>query len=79
MDEFLAYLVKNVVTDPESVQVRSETGPDGTLFTIRVAPQDVGKVVGRKGNVIRSLRTLAGVIAARLGFRVQVEVEQPQC
>lgn len=76
MEEFVAYLVKNMVNTPEKVDIRSVEGQSGTLIEIRVAPEDIGKVVGRKGNVIRSLRTLAMTIGARLGRRVHLEVIQ---
>jgi hypothetical protein len=76
MEEFVAYLVKNMVNLPEQVDVRSVEEQKGMLIEIRVAPEDVGKVVGRKGNVIRSLRTLAMSIGARLGRRVHLEIIQ---
>jgi uncharacterized protein len=76
MEEFVAYLVKNMVDAPEQVDIRSVEGQNGFLIEIRVAPEDVGKVVGRKGNVIRSLRTLAMTIGARLGRRVHLEIVQ---
>jgi predicted RNA-binding protein YlqC (UPF0109 family) len=78
MEEFVAYLVKNMVNIPEQVDVRMMEGQGGTLIEIRVAPEDVGKVVGRKGNVIRSLRTLVMSIGARLGRRVHLEIIQPE-
>lgn len=76
MEEFVAYLVKNMVNKPEMVDVRSMDGQGGTLIEIRVAPEDIGKVVGRKGNVIRSLRTLAMIIGVRMGRRVHLEIIQ---
>jgi uncharacterized protein len=76
MEEFVAYLVKNMVNDPDQVDVRAIEGEQGLLLEIRVAPEDVGKVVGRKGNVIRSMRTLAMTIGARLGTRVHLEIVQ---
>lgn len=77
MEEFVAYLVKNMVNDPDRVDIRSREDRGELLIEIRVAPEDVGKVVGRKGNVIRSLRTLAGTIGARMGRRIHLEVMQP--
>jgi predicted RNA-binding protein YlqC (UPF0109 family) len=77
MEEFVAYLVKNMVNDPDQVDIRSREESGELLIEIRVAPEDVGKVVGRKGNVIRSLRTLAGTIGARMGRRIHLEVMQP--
>lgn len=76
MEEFVAYLVKNMVNDPDKVDIRSLEGQSGLLIEIRVAPEDVGKVVGRKGNVIRSLRTLVMTIGARLGRRIHLEIVQ---
>ncbi len=76
MEEFVAYLIKNMVNIPEQVDIRSVESQAGVLIEIRVAPEDVGKVVGRKGNVIRSLRTLAMSIGARLGQRIHLEIIQ---
>lgn len=76
MEEFIAYLIKNIVNIPDQVDVRSFEKEKGLLIEIRVAPEDIGKVVGRKGNVIRSLRTLAITIGARLGRRIRLEIIQ---
>ncbi len=76
MEEFVAYLVKNMVNQPDQVDIRSMPGQNGLLIEIRVAQEDIGKIVGRKGNVIRSLRTLAMSIGARLGRRVRLEIIQ---
>ena len=76
MEEFIAYLVKNMVNQPDQVDIRSMVGQSGLLVEIRVAPEDVGKVVGRKGNVIRSLRTLAMTIGARMGRRIPLKIIQ---
>jgi predicted RNA-binding protein YlqC (UPF0109 family) len=77
MEEFVAYLVKNMVNQPDAVDIRAVEGHSGLLIEIRVAPEDVGKVVGRKGSVIRSMRTLAATIGARLGRKIHLEVLQP--
>ncbi|HSX13004.1 MAG TPA: KH domain-containing protein [Chlamydiales bacterium] len=76
MEEFVAYLIKNMVNIPEQVDIRGIESQNGLTIEIRVAPEDVGKVVGRKGNAIRSLRTLAMSIGARLGRRVHLEIIQ---
>jgi predicted RNA-binding protein YlqC (UPF0109 family) len=76
MEEFIAYLVKNMVNAPDEVDIRAVEGQSGLLIEIRVAADDIGKVVGRKGNVIRSLRTLAMTIGARLGRRIHLEIVQ---
>ncbi len=76
MDEFIAYLVKNIVNQPDAVNIRSLERQSGFLIEIRVAPEDIGKVVGRKGSLIRSLRTLSMIIGSRLGVRFHLEVIQ---
>lgn len=74
MKEFIEYLVKNLVDDPASVDVRCYEGEKGMIVEVRVGPQDVGKVVGRKGMTIKALRTIATMICARLGRKVRVEL-----
>jgi uncharacterized protein len=76
MKDFIEYLVKNIVNDPNQVDIRTKEGTQGTLIEIRVAPEDIGKVVGKGGKVIRSLRTLCISIGVRIGLRVQLEIVQ---
>ena len=64
MAELLAYLVRELVDDPEAVRVQHE--------------DDVGKVIGRQGRIARSLRTLVRASAARDGRRVLVEIADPE-
>lgn len=74
MKEFVEYIVKNLVDAPHDVNVNCYEGDRGMIVEVRVNPQDVGKVVGRKGNTIKALRTIAMMICARLGRRVRVEI-----
>jgi uncharacterized protein len=74
MKEFIAYLIKNLVDQPEAVDVQVLDGEQGTIVEIRVSPADVAKVVGRQGRTIKSLRTIAMTVGARFGRRVRLEV-----
>lgn len=74
MKEFVEYLVKNLVDQPEAVEVLCSEGEKGWLFQIKVASDEVGKVIGRKGLTIKSLRTIVSSVYARLGHRVQLEI-----
>lgn len=76
MKEFFEYLVKNIVDSPDDVEVRLVSGEKRTLLEIVVAKEDLGKVIGKNGKIIRSLRTLGITLGARMGQRVQVEVIQ---
>lgn len=74
MKEFIEYIVKNLVDNPDSVDVKCVEGDSGFLVEVRVGAGDVGKVVGRKGSTIKALRTISMMICARLGRRVRVEI-----
>ncbi len=76
MKEFIAYLVKNLVDKPESVDVQLIEGDQGATLEVRVAPEDVAKVVGRQGKIVKSLRTIAMTVGARSGARVRLELIQ---
>lgn len=78
MEEFVAYIIKNLVAVPQSVNVSSHQDGDRLKIEIRVDGEDVGKIIGRKGNTINALRTIVRTVATRLGQRVQVELIQEE-
>lgn len=74
MKNFLGYLIKNLVDEPDAVDVNVVEGQQGTTVEVRVSPNDVAKIVGRQGRTIKALRTLAMTVGARFGRRVRVEI-----
>ena len=70
MSELLAYLARELVDDPEAVRVEEEERDDALVLVLHVAPDDVGKVIGRQGRIARALRTLVRASSARDGRRV---------
>jgi uncharacterized protein len=74
MKEFIEYIVKNLVDDPNAVDVRCFEGERGVIVEVRVGSSDVGKVVGRNGLTIKAIRTIAMMACARLGRRVRIEL-----
>ena len=74
MAELLAYLARELVDDPGSVHVESEERDGALVLHLHVAPDDVGKVIGRGGRIVRALRTVLRAAAVREGRRVLVEV-----
>lgn len=74
MKEFIEYIVKNLVDNPDFVDVNCYEGDRGMVVEIKVGPQDIGKVVGKKGSTINALRTIAMTVCARLGRKVRVEL-----
>lgn len=76
MQEFIEYLVKNLVEHPDKVMVECTQGSSDILVQIRVADNDVGKVVGKQGKTINALRTITSSIGTRLGCRLKLDLIQ---
>ncbi len=74
MKDFIAYLIKNLVDQPDAVDVQVVEGQEGTMIEVRVSQADVAKIVGKQGRTIKSLRTIAMTVGARFGRRVRLEL-----
>ena len=75
MKELVVVLAKAIVDQPEAVSVAEHEEEDGTLILeLSVSPDDVGKVIGRQGRVIKAIRMVAKAAAAKEGRKVAVEV-----
>jgi len=74
MKNLLEYIVNHLVLHPEDVRIEESEQDGMTLFTIHVHADDVGRVIGRKGNVINSIRQIATVRAMLDKVRVRVTV-----
>jgi uncharacterized protein len=73
--DLVEFLACALVDDPEAVEVDSFEEDDGTLvFEVRVAEDDVGKVIGRSGRTVNALRTVVRAASVREGRRVLVDV-----
>jgi uncharacterized protein len=74
--ELLAYLARELVDEPDAVRVETEERDGALVLVLHVAPDDVGKVIGRGGRIARALRTLVRASAVREGRRVLVEIAE---
>ena len=74
MKALVEWVAQRLVDHPDAVQVREVDGPNSVVLEVRVAPDDLGKVIGRGGRVIKAIRTLARAAATRSGKRVTVEI-----
>jgi uncharacterized protein len=70
----LEYLASQIVDDPDAVRVDVEEGPGGVTLRLHVAPDDMGKVIGKRGRVAQSIRTLVRAAGAREGIGVNVDI-----
>ena len=72
--EVLEYITKSVVDDPDAVEVDSSEGRRGTVsLEVHVADDDMGRVIGKRGRVANSIRTVVRAAAVRDGVEVDVE------
>lgn len=74
MKELVEYIAKSLVDDPTSVRVSERMARGLTEIELRVAPEDVGRVIGRGGRVVNAMRALVRVAASRQGKRADLEV-----
>ena len=74
MKELLTYIVQNLVDNPDQVSVTEREAGGETLFEVRVADGDMGKVIGRQGRIVKEIRILMKAVAQRKGKKVSVEI-----
>ncbi len=74
MAELLEYLARELVDDPDAVRVETEERDDAIVLLLHVAPEDVGKVIGRSGRIARALRAVVRASAVREDRRVLLEI-----
>ncbi|MEO7911863.1 MAG: KH domain-containing protein [Roseiflexaceae bacterium] len=75
MKALLEYMARNLVDNPEAVQIKERTGRYTVTYELTVASDETGKVIGRSGRVTKSIRDLMSVAAARQNKRVHIDIE----
>jgi predicted RNA-binding protein YlqC (UPF0109 family) len=78
MKDFLKYLVSFIVTNPEEIEIQEKQEEGINIYTIVIPEEEVGKVIGKGGKVINSIRCLARIKAIKNQERVLVKVEANQ-
>ena len=74
MKELAEYVVKHIVSHPESVQVTEVEDADRMILRLEVAPEDKGKVIGRDGKVAQAIRSLLRIGSVKNGTKVVLEI-----
>jgi len=74
MKEFVEFIVKSLVDQPEKVSVTKVDGERITILEVKVADGDMGKIIGKRGNTAQSIRTLLGAASAKHKKRVVLEI-----
>jgi hypothetical protein len=74
MKEFVEYIVKNLVDNPDKVRINEVGGTHTLILELSVEKSDIGKIIGKKGKTINAIRTLLMSVASRNGLRVSLEI-----
>ena len=74
MKELLEYLAKSLVDNPDEVQVKLLEAEKSVVLELRVAPEDMGKIIGKQGRIAQAIRTVIRAAAVKEGKRVVVEI-----
>jgi predicted RNA-binding protein YlqC (UPF0109 family) len=75
MNELVEFLARRLVDQPDAVRVEQEETDEGLVLRLYVAPDDVGKVIGRQGRIARALRTIVRACSTQERRRVMLEIE----
>ena len=74
MKDLLLYIARSLVQQPDKVTVTEIEASDELTLELRVAPEDMGKVIGRQGRIAKEIRTLVRAYAQRTGVKVSVDI-----
>lgn len=77
MKELIEYIARSLVEDPTQVQVYESKRGGVTRFRLKVAKEDMGRVIGRNGRVANAMRSLLNVAATRHGKQAHLDIEDP--
>ena len=74
MRELVAFLARELVDDPDAVEVTESIDDRGSRYTLRVAPDDMGKVIGKGGRTAKAIRAVVRAAATRQGTSAYVDI-----
>ena len=72
--ELVEYIVRSLVDNPDAVELNVIEGEKTTILELRVAPEDIGKVIGKQGRIAKALRTLLSATATKSGKHASLEI-----
>lgn len=75
--QFLEFVIKALVDNPDDVKVNRQVDEMGVLLTLDVNPSDMGKVIGRSGNTAKAIRILLRVVGMKNNARVNLKINEP--
>jgi len=76
--EFLEFVVKSIVAQPNDVKVDRNIDERGVLLTLHINPADMGYVIGKRGQTAKAIRTLLKIVGAKNNARVNLKIDEPE-
>lgn len=74
---YLDFTIKALVDNPDAVIITRSVDEMGVLLTLTVAPEDMGKIIGKDGNIAKAIRTLLRVVGMKHNARVNLKINEP--
>lgn len=74
LNELVTFIAKSLVDSPEKVEVREVSGEQTSVLELKVAPEDLGKIIGKQGKTAKAIRTILGAAAAKMRKRAVLEI-----
>ncbi|MBI1996918.1 MAG: KH domain-containing protein [Deltaproteobacteria bacterium] len=74
MKELVQYLAKALVNNPDAVEVKETEAENGSVYELKVAKEDLGRIIGKQGRTAKSIRTLLNAAASRTNRKVVLEI-----
>ena len=76
--EFVEYIIRNIVNHPDDVKTERIVDERGVLITLHINQDDMGYVIGRQGQTARAVRTLLKIVGAKNNARVNLKIHEPE-
>ncbi len=74
MKDLVEFIVKALVDDPDKVDITEVDGEKTTTFKLKVAKEDIGKIIGKRGRTVGSIRTILNAVSTKNGKRAELEI-----
>ncbi|HET7290629.1 MAG TPA: KH domain-containing protein [Thermodesulfobacteriota bacterium] len=74
LHELVTFIAKSLVDSPDKVEVREVAGEQTAVLELKVAPEDLGKIIGKQGKTAKAIRTILGAAAAKMKRRAVLEI-----
>lgn len=75
--DFVEFIIKQIVTNPDAVEVTRTIDEMGVLITLKVAKEDMGRIIGKNGQTAKAIRVLLRVVGSKNSARVNLKIIEP--